>query len=102
MRGLIWRWRPPTDRSYAYVGHTRYDSAEETYTLLHGTGMPATHELAIGWDGSQITFYVDGQAPQEPAHQAKLGQWARLLFDVDPQANVSGSFDDVRITYAEP
>ena len=53
----------PTDGSvYAYVGHTRNDSAEETYTLLQGTGMPATHELAIGWDGNQLTFYVDGQA----------------------------------------
>ena len=28
------------------------------------------------------------------------GQWVRLLFDVDAQANLSGSFDDVRITYA--
>ncbi len=91
----------PTDGSvYAYVGHTRNDSAEETYTLLQGTGLPTTHELAIGWDGNQLTFYVDGQARKSlPSKQ--MGQWARLLFDVGPQANISGSFDDVRITYAE-
>ena len=91
----------PTDGSvYAYVGHTRNDSAEEVYTLVQGTGMPATHELAIGWDGNQLTFYVDGQARKSlPTKQ--MGQWARLLFDVGPQANISGSFDDVRITYAE-
>jgi serine/threonine protein kinase len=90
----------PTDGSvYAYVGHTRNDSAEETYTLLQGTGMPATHELAIGWDGSQITFYVDGLARKSPP-TTQLGQWTRLLFDIGPQANISGSFDDVRITYA--
>jgi hypothetical protein len=91
----------PTDGTvYAYVGHTRYDSAEEVYTLVQGTGMPATHELAIGWDGNQLTFYVDGQARKSlPTKQ--MGQWARLLFDVGPQANISGSFDDVRITYAE-
>ena len=90
----------PSDGSvYAYVGHTSSDSAEETYTLLQGTGLPATHELAIGWDGTQMTFYVDGQARKSlPTKQ--LGQWARLLFDVGPQANISGSFDDVRITYA--
>jgi hypothetical protein len=92
----------PSDGSiYAYVGHTSSDSAEETYTLLQGTGMPATHELAIGWDGVQITFYVDGQARKSlPTKQ--MGQWTRLLFDVGPQANISGSFDDVRITYAAP
>jgi serine/threonine protein kinase len=90
----------PTDGSiYAYVGHSRNDNAEETYTLLQGTGMPATHELAIGWDGSQITFYVDGQARKSlPTKQ--MGQWVRLLFDIGPQASVSGSFDDVRITVA--
>ena len=91
----------PTDGSvYAYVGHTRYDSAEEVYTLVQGTGMPATHELAIGWDGKQLTFYVDGQ-PRKSLPTTQMGQWARLLFDVGPQANISGSFDDVRITYAE-
>jgi hypothetical protein len=89
----------PSDGSvYGYVGHTRYDSAEQTYTLLQGTGLPATHELAIGWDGAQLTFYVDGQA-RKSLPTTQVGQWVRLLFDVDPQANVSGSFDDVRITY---
>ncbi|HTP10869.1 MAG TPA: protein kinase [Anaerolineae bacterium] len=90
----------PSDGSiYAYVGHLHNDNTEQTYTLLPGTGMPATHELAIGWDGTQITFYVDGQARKSlPTKQT--GQWVRLLFDVDPQATVSGSFDDVRITYA--
>jgi serine/threonine protein kinase len=92
----------PSDGSvYAYVGHISSDSAEETYTLLQGTGMPATHELAIGWDGTQITFYVDGLARKSlPTKQ--LGQWTRLLFDVGPTTSISGSFDDVRITYAEP
>jgi hypothetical protein len=91
----------PSDGSvYAYVGHTRYDSAEQTYTLLPGTGLPATHELAIGWDGAQLTFYVDG-LPRKSLPTKQSGQWVRLLFDVDARANVSGSFDDVRITYAE-
>lgn len=90
----------PSDGSvYAYVGHTGYNSAEQTYTLLPGTGLPATHELAMGWDGAQLTFYVDGQ-PRKSLPTRQSGQWVRLLFDVDPQANVSGSFDDVRITYA--
>jgi hypothetical protein len=90
----------PSDGSvYAYVGHLSSDSAEETYTLLQGTGLPATHELAIGWDGSQITFYVDGQ-PRKSLPTKQMGQWARLLFDIGPQTNLSGSFDDVRITYA--
>jgi len=91
----------PSDGTvYAYVGHTRSDSAEQTYTLLQGTGLPATHEFAIGWDGTQITFYVDGQA-RKSLPTTQVGQWVRLLFDVDPNANVSGSFDDVRITYAK-
>jgi serine/threonine protein kinase len=90
----------PSDGSiYAYVGHTSSESAEETYTLLQGTGMPATHELAIGWDGKQLTFYVDGQA-RKSLPTTQLGQWARLLFDIGPQTSLSGSFDDVRITYA--
>jgi len=90
----------PTDGSvYAYVGNNRNASSEETYTLLQGTGMPATHELAIGWDGTQMTFYVDGEARKSlPTKQ--MGEWVSLLFDVSPQANISGSFDDVRITYA--
>jgi serine/threonine protein kinase len=89
----------PSDGSiYVYTGHGNTD-ADETYTLLQGSGMPATHEIAVGWDGAQITFYVDGQARKSlPAKQ--LGRWASLYFDVDPQANISGSFDDVRITYA--
>ena len=91
----------PSDGTvYAYVGHLHNDDAEQTYTLLPGTGLPATHELAIGWDGTQLTFYVDGQA-RKSLSAKQTGQWVRLLFDVDPQANVSGSFDDVRITYAE-
>jgi serine/threonine protein kinase len=92
----------PSDGSvYAYVGHLHNDNAEQTYTLLPGTGLPATHELALGWDGTQLTFYIDGQARKSlPTKQ--VGQRVRLLFDVDPQANISGSFDDVRITYAEP
>ena len=90
----------PSDGSiYAYVGHGNND-AEQTYNVLPGTGLPATHELAFGWDGTQLTFYVDGHARKSlPTRQ--LGQRVRLLFDVDPEANVSGSFDDVRITYAE-
>jgi Protein kinase domain len=89
----------PSDGSiYVYTGHGDNNS-EETYTLLQGSGMPATHEIAVGWDGTQMTFYVDGQARKSlPAKQ--LGRWASLYFDVDAQANVSGSFDDVRITYA--
>ncbi len=90
----------PSDGSiYAYVGHLRNGDAEQTYALLAGTGMPATHELAIGWDGTQLTFYVDGQA-RKSLPTTQLGQRVRLLFDVDPQANISGTFDDVRITYA--
>jgi hypothetical protein len=89
----------PSDGSiYVYTGQGNND-ADETYTLLQGSGMPATHEIAVGWDGTQITFDVDGQARKSlPAKH--LGQWAALHFDVDPNANVSGSFDDVRITYA--
>ena len=60
---------------------------------------PRTNSPSAG-TATQITFYVDGQARKSlPTKQ--MGQWARLLFDVGPQANVSGSFDDVRITYAE-
>jgi hypothetical protein len=89
----------PSDGSiYVYTGRGNND-ADETYTLLQGSGMPATHEIAAGWDGTQMTFYVDGLARKSlPAKH--LGQWASLYFDVDPNSNVSGSFDDVRITYA--
>lgn len=89
----------PSDGSvYAYTGHGNNDS-EETYTLLQGSGLPATHEITIRWDGSTMTFYIDGQARKSlPAKN--LGMWASLYFDVDPEAHVSGSYDDVRITYA--
>jgi hypothetical protein len=83
----------------AYVGHDGAGT-EQSYTLLPGSGMPATHELAIGWDGAQITFYVDGVARKSLPTQQR-GQWVWLLFDVEPEGRVSGSFDDVRVTYAE-
>jgi serine/threonine protein kinase len=83
----------------AYLGHDDVGT-EQSFTLLPGSGMPATHELAIGWDGSQITFYVDGQARKSIATQLR-GQWAWLLFDVEPSGRIAGSFDDVYITYAE-
>ncbi len=88
----------PSDGSVvAYVGHST--NTDETFTLIQGSGMPATHELAIGWDGAQITFYVDGQARKNlPTKQ--MGQWVWLFFDAEPQGKLSGSFDDVRITYA--
>jgi serine/threonine protein kinase len=90
----------PSDGSVvAYVGHNS-TGTDETFTLLQGTGMPATHELAIGWDGSQITFYVDGQ-PRKSLPTQQMGQWAWLFFDVEPKGKLSGSFDDVRMTYAE-
>jgi serine/threonine protein kinase len=89
----------PSDGSVvAYTGHT--NGTEQTFTLLQGTGMPATHELAIGWDGTQLTFYVDGQA-RKSLPTKHVGQWAWLFFDVEPNGKLSGSFDDVRITYAE-
>lgn len=89
----------PSDGSVsAYIGH--YTETDETFTLIQGSGMPATHEFAIGWDGSQITFYVDGQARKSlPTKQ--VGHWAWLFFDAEPEGRLSGSFDDVRITYAE-
>jgi serine/threonine protein kinase len=90
----------PSDGSViAYVGRNS-TGTEETFTLLQGTGMPATHELAIGWDESQMTFYVDGQ-PRKSLPTKQLGQWAWLFFDVEPKGKLSGSFDDVRITYAK-
>jgi hypothetical protein len=90
----------PSDGSvYAYVGHNS-TGTDQTFTLLQGNGMPATHELAIGWDGAQLTFYVDGQ-PRKSLPTKQIGQWAWLFFDAEPQGKLSGSFDDVRITYAE-
>ena len=83
----------------AFIGST-LTGTQQTYVLLPGSGMPATHELAIGWDGKQITFYVDGQARKSlPTTEMGHGIW--LAFDVEPQGKVSGSFDDVRITYAD-
>lgn len=90
----------PSDASvYAYLGN-RTLGTQDTFTLLAGTGMPATHELAIGWDGTQLTFYVDGQPRKSVATQTR-GRWFQLLFDVDPRGRLSGSFDDVRITYGD-
>ena len=90
----------PSDASvFAFLGHFGIGT-EETFTLLVGTGMPATHELAIGWDGAQLTFYVDGQPRKRVATQTR-GQWFQLLFDAEPNGRLSGSFDDVRITYGD-
>ncbi len=83
----------------AFIGNT-ITGTQETYVLLAGNGMPATHVLAIGWDGKQITFYVDGQARKSLPTQ-EMGHRIWLLFDVEPLGKVSGSFDDVRITYAD-
>jgi serine/threonine protein kinase len=89
----------PSDGSVvAYVGHGT--TTDDTFTLIKGSGMPATHELAIGWDGTQLTFYVDGQA-RKSLPTTQMGQWAWLFFDAEPEGKLSGSFDDVRITYAE-
>ena len=90
----------PSDGSvFAYAGHT-LTGTEYSLTLLPGSGLPATHELAIGWDGTQITFYVDGVA-RKSLSTSQRGHWLRLLFDAQESDRVSGSFDDVRITYAE-
>jgi serine/threonine protein kinase len=83
----------------AYVGHDSVGT-EQTYTLVPGSGMPATHELAMGWDGTQITFYVDGLA-RKSLPTKERDHWLWLLFDVEPNGRVNGSFDDVRVTYAE-
>ncbi len=91
----------PSDATVsAYIGHDTVGT-EQSYTLLPGSGMPATHELAIGWAGSQITFFIDGQPRKSLATQQR-GQWIWLLFDVEPNGRIAGSFDDVFITYAEP
>ena len=87
----------PSDASvYGYLGGAQ--GTEETYSLMPGTGMPSTHELAIGWDGRQITFYVDGQA-QRSVSATTFGTEFQLLFNVEPAGRVSGSFDDVRVTF---
>ncbi len=87
----------PSDATvFVFLGRAGVGT-EETFTLLPGTGMPATHELAIGWDGAQITFYVDGEPRKSIATQTR-GEWLQLLFDVEPNGRLSGSFDDVRIT----
>lgn len=90
----------PSDGTVAvYIGHDGAGT-EQSFTLLPGSGMPATHELAIGWSGTEITFYVDGVARKTLPTQRR-GQWLWLLFDVEPQGLISGSFDDVRVTYAD-
>jgi hypothetical protein len=43
---------------------------------------------------------VDGVARKSLPTQQR-GQWVWLLFDVEPEGQVSGSFDDVRVTYRE-
>ena len=89
----------PSDASvYAYTGNGQ--GTQETFNLMPGTGMPSTRELAIGWDGSQLTFYVDGQ-PRKSLATAERGRYIWLLFNVEPGGRVSGSFDDVRITNAD-
>ncbi|HLF24755.1 MAG TPA: serine/threonine-protein kinase [Anaerolineae bacterium] len=89
----------PSDASvYAYVIDAQGE--QQTYNLLLGTGMPATHELAIGWDGAEMAFYVDGNR-YERIPTSVRGQWFQLLFDVEPNGRLSGSFDDVRVTYGE-
>lgn len=90
----------PTDATVnAYLGRDSVGT-EQTFTLLPGGGMPATHELAIGWDGSQLTFYVDGQ-PRKSVPTKTHGKWAWLLFDADTNGRTVGSFDDVYVTYVE-
>ncbi|MBI5563621.1 MAG: protein kinase [Chloroflexi bacterium] len=92
----------PSDGTVAvYIGHDD-SGTEQSFTLLPGSGLPATHELAIGWDDAngQITFYVDGVARKSLPTQQR-GQWLWLLFDAEPEGRVSGSFDDVRVTYAD-
>ena len=89
----------PSDASvYAYTGDS--NGTQETFNLMSGTGMPSTRELAIGWDGTQLTFYVDGQ-PRKSVATTERGQYIWLLFNVEPDGHVSGSFDDVRITYGD-
>jgi serine/threonine-protein kinase len=93
----------PSDGTVAaYVGHDGAGT-EQSFTLLPGSGLPATHELAIGWNkaNSEITFYVDGVARKSLPTQQR-GRWLWLLFDVEPNGQISGSFDDVRVTYDQP
>ena len=89
----------PTDASVtAYLGDD--SGTKETYNLVIGNGMPATHELSIGWENGQLVFYVDGQ-PKKSLAAKTQGDYAWLLFDVDNKSYITGSFDDVRITYAD-
>jgi hypothetical protein len=91
----------PSDGTVSiYVGHD-ITGTEQSFTVIPGSGLPATHEFAIGWDETQATFYVDGVARKSLPTQQR-GQWAWLLFDVEPKGQVSGSFDDVRVTYVQP
>ncbi|HEY4690427.1 MAG TPA: protein kinase [Anaerolineae bacterium] len=89
----------PSDASvYAYTGDA--NGAQATYNLVPGTGMPGTRELAIGWDGTQLTFYVDGQ-PRKSISTTERGKYFWLQFNVEPAGRVSGTFDDVRVTFGD-
>lgn len=93
----------PTDgTTSAYIGSDT--GTEQTYALEIGKGMPAAHELAIGFKDGQLTFYVDG-SPRKSVAALHQGESFWLLFDVEPKSDkngiISGSFDDVRITYAK-
>ena len=90
----------PSDASvYGYYGGPNQEP--QTLNLMAGSGMPGTRELGISWDGAQLTFYLDGQPMPKSIPTTERGKSIWLLFDVEPGGNVSGSFDDVRITYAE-
>ena len=90
----------PSDASvYGYSGGP--NQAPQTLNLVGGSGMPATRELGIGWDGSQLTFYVDGQPMPKSIPTAEWGKSFWLLFNAEPGGHVSGSFDDVRIVYGD-
>lgn len=89
---------PSDATTYAYLGDS--EGTKETFSLAPGTGMPSTHELAIGWDGEQLTFYIDSQ-PRKKLATTERGHYVWLQFNVDPGGHVTGSFDDVRVTYAD-
>ena len=89
----------PADASVtAYLGDE--NGSQQTYSLLIGTGMPATHELSIGWESGQMIFYVDGQ-PKKSIAAKTQGEYVQLYFDVNNKSYITGSFDDVRLTYAD-
>ena len=90
----------PSDASvYGYLGGP--DQEPQTLNLMGGSGMPGTRELGIGWDGSQLTFYVDGRLMPKSIPTTEWGKSIWLLFNVEPGGHVAGSFDDVRITYSD-